>query len=446
MRKLILLLSLLFIPSLVNAQSLTNDTCVTFTDTGCASFRVAGQGSIGIQITGTWSGTITFQGSIDNTNFVTLQVIPSTSATPVTTTTGNGVWTASIAGLTSVRARMTSFSDGTAVVTFRVAQSAKSRGGSSGGGGGSGDALVSDPLSQFASTTSAQLAGVISNETGSGVLVYNNSPTFITPTLGAATATTLDTGQGANELFGMDQNVTTTSDVTFDALTVTSCTGCGTDTGITQLTGDVTAGPGNGSQAATIPDTTITLAKMANLAEDRIIGRAVGAGTGVPTALTGEQVRSIIGPGQTVQVVTNSVTASATGTGTIPIDNTIPQNTEGTEFMTLAITPTSASNKLIIEVLIFVVNGTINQWMMVALFQDSGADSINSQLMWQPAVNQGTPIALKHIMTAGTTSATTFKVRAGANLAGTTYFNRLSSGDFLGGVITSSITITEIVN
>jgi hypothetical protein len=31
-----------------------------------------------------------------------------------------------------------------------------------------GDALVANPLSQFAATTSAQLAGVISNETGSG--------------------------------------------------------------------------------------------------------------------------------------------------------------------------------------------------------------------------------------------------------------------------------------
>ena len=54
-----------------------------------------------------------------------------------------------------------------------------------------GDALTANPLSQFAATTSAQLAGVISNETGSGVLVFNTSPTLVTPVLGAATATTL---------------------------------------------------------------------------------------------------------------------------------------------------------------------------------------------------------------------------------------------------------------
>jgi len=48
--------------------------------------------------------------------------------------------------------------------------------------GGGGDALTSNPLSQFASTTSAQLAGVISNETGSGSLVFGTSPNITTPT------------------------------------------------------------------------------------------------------------------------------------------------------------------------------------------------------------------------------------------------------------------------
>ena len=43
-----------------------------------------------------------------------------------------------------------------------------------------GDALKSDPLSQFASTTSAQLAGVMSDETGSGSLVFGTDPTFTT--------------------------------------------------------------------------------------------------------------------------------------------------------------------------------------------------------------------------------------------------------------------------
>lgn len=39
-------------------------------------------------------------------------------------------------------------------------------------GSGTGDALVGNPLSQFAATTSAQLAGVISDELGSGPLLF----------------------------------------------------------------------------------------------------------------------------------------------------------------------------------------------------------------------------------------------------------------------------------
>lgn len=56
---------------------------------------------------------------------------------------------------------------------------------------GGGDALTSGNLSQFASTTSAQLATVISDETGSGSLVFATSPTLTTPILGTPTSGTL---------------------------------------------------------------------------------------------------------------------------------------------------------------------------------------------------------------------------------------------------------------
>ena len=56
---------------------------------------------------------------------------------------------------------------------------------------GTAVALVADNLSVFAATTSAQLAGVISDETGSGALVFASSPSLVTPNIGAATGTTL---------------------------------------------------------------------------------------------------------------------------------------------------------------------------------------------------------------------------------------------------------------
>lgn len=54
---------------------------------------------------------------------------------------------------------------------------------------GGGDALTSNPLSQFAATTSAQLRGVLSDETGGGLAVFADQPTINNPTLASQTTT-----------------------------------------------------------------------------------------------------------------------------------------------------------------------------------------------------------------------------------------------------------------
>lgn len=61
---------------------------------------------------------------------------------------------------------------------------------------GGGDALTTSPLSQFAATTSAQFAGVISDETGTGAVVLASSPTLTTPNLGTPSAATLTNATG----------------------------------------------------------------------------------------------------------------------------------------------------------------------------------------------------------------------------------------------------------
>ena len=53
-------------------------------------------------------------------------------------------------------------------------------------------ALSANNLSFFASTTSAQLAGVLSDETGSGSAVFATSPSLTTPSLGVASATSIN--------------------------------------------------------------------------------------------------------------------------------------------------------------------------------------------------------------------------------------------------------------
>ena len=52
-------------------------------------------------------------------------------------------------------------------------------------------ALTNNKLSDFAATSSSELAGVISDETGTGALVFANTPTLVTPNIGAATGTSL---------------------------------------------------------------------------------------------------------------------------------------------------------------------------------------------------------------------------------------------------------------
>jgi len=153
---------------------------------------------------------------------------------------------------------------------------------------------------------------------------------------------------------------------------------------------------------------------------------------------------SLIKGGKVKQTVSTMVVSTTSGSTTIPIDDTIPQKTEGNEFMTLAITPTSASTKLQIDVLVHTTNGTADVHMMSALFQDTTANALAcSAISANDMGNNGhIPMNITHVMTSGTTSSTTFKVRCGAN-TGTTYFNSRSGGREFGGVLTSSIVITE---
>ena len=147
--------------------------------------------------------------------------------------------------------------------------------------------------------------------------------------------------------------------------------------------------------------------------------------------------------GAIVQVVNVMDGAVATGTTIIPFDDSIPQNTDGDEYLTLAITPTSATNKLLIEVS-FILSNSIATNMGIALFQDTTAGALGSSSQYQATATAMHSLNFKHYMTTGTTSSTTFKVRAGGGGAGTTTFNGQGGARKLGGVFASSITITEI--
>lgn len=147
--------------------------------------------------------------------------------------------------------------------------------------------------------------------------------------------------------------------------------------------------------------------------------------------------------GDVVQVVATQTGAVSTGTTIIPRDDTIPQITEGTQVLSQAITPTSASSILQIEVLLHVSNSIVGD-IVAALFQDSGASAIAVGDAYCSTAQGVTPVMIRHRMTAGTTSATTFAVRAGPAASATMTVNGAVGGRYFGGVLFSSITITEL--
>jgi hypothetical protein len=136
---------------------------------------------------------------------------------------------------------------------------------------GGGNAQTANPLSQFAATTSAQLAGVISDETGTGAMVFATNPTLVTPNLGTPTSVVL-----------------------------TNATGLPLATGVTGTlaaaqhpahTGDVTSPAG--SLALTIAANAVTNAKAAPMAASTIKGNNTAAAAN-PTDLSVGQVNAML--------------------------------------------------------------------------------------------------------------------------------------------------------
>ena len=84
----------------------------------------ASMGGCAIQITGTFSGTITFEGTADGGTWAALRVCPIGTSVSATTTTAAGIWFACCVGLLKVRARMSTYASGDALVVIRAVQSA----------------------------------------------------------------------------------------------------------------------------------------------------------------------------------------------------------------------------------------------------------------------------------------------------------------------------------
>jgi hypothetical protein len=80
-----------------------------------------------IDLRGTFVATVTFQGSVDGTNWISLAAMPVGSlanVAPVSTATGVGAWHVLTAGMQQIRAIATAYTSGTLTAAIRATNSA----------------------------------------------------------------------------------------------------------------------------------------------------------------------------------------------------------------------------------------------------------------------------------------------------------------------------------
>ena len=185
-----------------------------------------------------------------------------------------------------------------------------------------------------------------------------------------------------------------------------------------------------------------------NTLAHRVIGYFEVTEATAGTWATGASKIQLLGPGvrrtgDRVQKQAVNTGLFAAGTTAIPFDNTIPQITEGDQYMSSTITPTSAINLLHIMAQAALSQSNSSNSIVMALFQDATANALTANAINTAGVNQQFFMQLFYAMVAGTASATTLKIRAGNASGATTSFNGASPG-LMGGSCNSFLFVEEI--
>ena len=155
----------------------------------CAQISTAGQATVGIQVSGTWSATLQPQVSIGGGAATNTSVTPTGSTSSQNTITANGVYSASVAAVDAFFLCVSAYSSGTitGVLTISPAINANLFGG--GGAGGAVNSVSGDGTIYNNSSSTGNVTLTLANTpTGTGGVVLKTSPTLVTPNLGTPSA------------------------------------------------------------------------------------------------------------------------------------------------------------------------------------------------------------------------------------------------------------------
>ena len=213
-----------------------------------------------------------------------------------------------------------------------------------------------------------------------------------------------------------------------------------------------------------IPDKTITNAKLRDSSALSVIGRSndtAGVPADIISATDGDVLRrsgTSIGFGKIgflsmeaggiVNVINASsitafaITAAAGGPQIIPLDNTVPQITEGVQILSATITPKKAGNK-IFGLISFNGDASVATLAMVASVFKNGAASAFAAT-WSQAIASASLVSFDFFDEATSVSPITYTVRVGPTAAGTIWINRNNASELLGDTNYIRFTLFEI--
>ena len=273
-----------------------------------------------IQLSGTFTGTLRFESSIDNVTWVAINGTPLNSTTGASSATTANIWQFNVAGASYLRVRASAFSAGPILVTIQPSTASARSGG---GGGGSGITSINGDSSS--AQTIAPGAGIASTNTSGG-------------TTTVILATALPNGETATTQTVGDN----TTKVATDAFVLANAGGTPAFSSITTGTNTAALHMGTGGSldatgTGTIAATSLTvLSGLPAQAADTVVMNATGGSAsptayGMPTCTTGADLYNTsthawtcVSAGGLSAINAYTLLANSTGSSAVPTGTASP--------------------------------------------------------------------------------------------------------------------------